>query len=127
MYIIIIINKCDVRLNGIVRCLSFQLAERNGLSNLFNKENEKAGKDWLYHFMKRHNELTLRQPEATSAARVRVLNPVNVKEFVDLLEPLIDTNFLQTISTTLTKLAFQQYKAGQQKSLLKWGCDRLEA
>ena len=73
-----------------VRCLAFQLAERNGLSNQFNKENEKAGKDWLYHFMKRHNELTLRQPKATSAARARAFNPVNVKKFFDLLEPLID-------------------------------------
>ena len=36
-----------------VRCLAFRLAERNGLSNQFNKENEKAGKDWLYHFIKR--------------------------------------------------------------------------
>ena len=35
--------------------------------------------------------------------------------------------FPETISTTLTTLAFQQYKADQQKSLLKWGGDRLKA
>ena len=61
-----------------VRCLAFQLAERNGLSNQFNKEKEEAGKDWLYHFMKYHHELTMRQDEATSAARARAFNPVNV-------------------------------------------------
>ena len=40
--------------------------------------------------MKRHNELTLRQPEVTSAARARAFNQVNVKKLFDLLEPLID-------------------------------------
>ena len=40
--------------------------------------------------MKRHNELTLRQPETTSAARARAFNPVNVKKCFDRLEPLID-------------------------------------
>ena len=40
--------------------------------------------------MKRQNELTLRQPEGTSAARARAFNPVNVKKFLNLLEPLVD-------------------------------------
>ena len=49
----------------------------------------KGRQDWLYHFMKRHHELTLRQPEATSATRARAFNPGNVNFFY-LLEPLID-------------------------------------
>ncbi|KAJ8030899.1 hypothetical protein HOLleu_27442 [Holothuria leucospilota] len=83
-----------------VRCLAFQLAERNGIANQFNKEKQKAGKDWLYHFRKRHPELSLRQPEATSAARARSFNQVNVNKFFDLLEPLIDQSSNQTTSTT---------------------------
>ena len=66
---------------------SLPVGRKNGLSNQFNKEKEKEGND---HFMKRHHELTLRQPEATIAARARAFNPVNVKKFFDLLEQLID-------------------------------------
>ena len=40
--------------------------------------------------MKRHHELTLRQPEATPSARGRAFNLVNVKKVFDLLEPFID-------------------------------------
>ena len=72
------------------RNLAFQLALKNGLANRFNKDKGKAGKDWLLGFMKRHPELSLRQPEVTSAARARSFNPENVKKFFDLLEATID-------------------------------------
>ena len=49
-----------------VMSLAFQLAERNGLSHAFNKEKGTAGKTWFSGFMRRHPELSLRQPEATS-------------------------------------------------------------
>jgi len=35
----------------------------------FQKDNLKAGKGCLYWFMKRHADLSLRQPEAESVAR----------------------------------------------------------
>ena len=73
-----------------VRSLAYQLAVRNGLPNSFNKKKEKAGKDWLQSFMKRNPELTLRQPEATSAARAMSFNPVNVNKFFDLYESIMD-------------------------------------
>ena len=34
-----------------VRRLAYQLAEKNGLNNTFNKEKKIAGKDWYYCFM----------------------------------------------------------------------------
>ena len=49
-----------------LRELAFQLAEANGLNVPFNKSSNKAGKDWLFNFLKRHPELSLRQPDSTS-------------------------------------------------------------
>ncbi|XP_041459064.1 uncharacterized protein LOC121410818 isoform X2 [Lytechinus variegatus] len=72
-----------------LRRLAFQLAERNGIAHQFNREKQMAGKDWMYSFIKRH-PISLRQPEATSAARARSFNRTNVNKFFDLLEPLMD-------------------------------------
>ena len=49
-----------------LRELAFQLAEANGLNVPFNKSSNKAGKDWLFNFLKRHPELSLLQPDPTS-------------------------------------------------------------
>ena len=73
-----------------VQYLAFQLAVRNGLEHPFNIEETKAGKDWYYGFMRRHPALSLRTPEATSAARARAFNHVNVNAFFNLLTELID-------------------------------------
>ena len=66
------------------RNLAFQLAEKNNLPNSFNKR--KAGKDWLQGFMHRHKELSLRQPEATSAARAKSFNPKQSINFLTYLK-----------------------------------------
>ena len=73
-----------------VRNLAFQLAEKNNLPNSFNKAKRKAGKDWLQGFMHRHKELSLRQPEATSAARAKSFNPETVNKFFDLFEAVMN-------------------------------------
>ena len=49
-----------------LRELAFQIAEANGLNVPFNKSSNKAGKDWQFNFLKRHPELSLRQPDPTS-------------------------------------------------------------
>ena len=72
-----------------VRYVAFQLAEKNSLSHPFNKENKLAGADWYYNFIHRHPLLSLRTPEATSAARARGFNRTNVKSFYDLLDQLM--------------------------------------
>ena len=68
-----------------VRHIAFQVAERNKIPHNFNKTVGLAGDDWLYGFRKRHPEISLRIPEATSAA-----NKNNVGKFFDLLEGLMD-------------------------------------
>ena len=71
-----------------IRQLAFEYAEVNGIQNTFNGEKE-AGLHWLNDFMARHkDELSLRTPDATSAARARGFNAVSVGRFFTLLEQL---------------------------------------
>ncbi|KAB0800264.1 hypothetical protein PPYR_06004, partial [Photinus pyralis] len=74
-----------------VRRLAYQFAERNNIRHFFNANKKMAGWVWLRAFMKR-NRLSLRTPEATSAARARGFNRVSVDKFFELLEPLQDKN-----------------------------------
>ena len=95
-----------------VRNLAFQLAEKNNLPNSFNKAKRKAGKDWLQGFMHQHKKLSLRQPEATSAARAKSLNPQTVNEFFDLFEAVMDKyKFPPQRFLTVIKLASLRCKA----------------
>lgn len=83
------ILKMEVRCYGIttreIRSLAYQLAIRNGKAHCFNTEKQLAGWDWLHGFRKRHPELVLRSPEATSAARLQGFNKVAVDQFFDVL------------------------------------------
>jgi hypothetical protein len=77
-----------------LRSLAYQVAERNCVAHRFNKDKKIAGKKWHYAFMKRHSELSLRQPESTSLARARGFSKSRVFEFFDVLEKLVDQNKL---------------------------------
>lgn len=72
-----------------IRKLAFDLAERNGIPHPFNKQKQLAGIDWLAGFRKRHPQLSLRTPEATSAARAQGFNRVAVEKFFDLLQAIL--------------------------------------
>src|SRR6218665_636859 len=69
-----------------LRHMAYQIAEQNGTPNLFDSGKELAGYDWVRGFMRRHPNLSVRTPEATSAARARGFNRVNVGDFFGLLE-----------------------------------------
>eukprot|EP00116_Pleurobrachia_bachei_P003044 sb/3463306/ len=68
-----------------LRRLAYQLAERNNLTHMFNKEEGMAGYHWMHGFLNRHPELSLRKPENVSANRSRSFNAANVKKFFDIL------------------------------------------
>ena len=74
------VNRIDLRK------MAYQLAEQNDLHHTFNKDKCMAGKSWYYDFLKRHPELSLRHPEATSLARAQGFNRESVSRFFDLLE-----------------------------------------
>lgn len=57
-----------------IRYIAFQLAERLNLQHKFDRDTKMAGEDWFRGFMIRHPKLSLRKPEATSAARARAFN-----------------------------------------------------
>lgn len=87
----------EVRFYGItvadLRSLAYELAEKNGIPNNFNREKKVAGKDWVAGFRKRHPEIVLRKPELTSAARAQAFNKTNVTKFFDILED-VQKNYL---------------------------------
>ncbi|CAK8684407.1 unnamed protein product [Clavelina lepadiformis] len=73
-----------------LRALAFQLANANGIPVPFNINNQKAGKDWLSCFLKRHPDLSLRQPEPTSLSRATGFNRTQVGRFFDLLKGIYE-------------------------------------
>lgn len=76
-----------------VRRLAYQILDQNPhLQNRFNTEKKIAGKKWYYSFLKRHPELSLRQPEKVSASRAKGFNKENVSHFFDVLEKVVDEN-----------------------------------
>ncbi|CAH1965165.1 unnamed protein product [Acanthoscelides obtectus] len=89
----------ESRLFGLTRIelrrLAYQLAERNNIQHNFH--HEMAGVDWLKGFLRRHQNLSVRTPEATSAARAMGFNKVAVGQFFGLLTKLMDDyNFRPT-------------------------------
>ena len=73
------------------RQLSFQFAVRNHIEHPFNMELKIAGEDFVYGFLKIHQYLSVRTPEATSAARAASFNKVVVMNFFRLLDSLYET------------------------------------
>jgi len=61
--------------------LAYQLAVRNGIKPHFCKRNEKNGKKWMKHFLRHHQEISVRTPEGISLSRARIFTPESVAQF----------------------------------------------
>lgn len=77
------IKKCSQMFYGLtttdVRRLAYEMAKRNDVQVPGKwHETQTAGIDWLYHFRKRHETLSLRTPEGCSLSRATSFNRHNV-------------------------------------------------
>ncbi|KAB0790622.1 hypothetical protein PPYR_14936 [Photinus pyralis] len=72
-----------------VQELAFQLANKNGFAHKFNIDKQKAGQEWLNGFLKRNRDISLRKPEATSAARAQAFNRPQVEKFFNTYDGLL--------------------------------------
>ena len=70
-----------------VRKLAYELAVKNNLPNTF--KGGIAGYHWLYAFLRRYPELSLRKPESKSLARSRSFNKTNVDNFFKLYTNMV--------------------------------------
>ena len=71
------------------RRLAYEFAMENGIDMPYIWVRDcSAGEEWLTGFLKRHRDLSVRQPEATSLARGTAFNHHNVNAFFDKLDDL---------------------------------------
>ncbi|CAK1582112.1 unnamed protein product [Parnassius mnemosyne] len=77
-----------------LRGLVYRLAVKNNKRHPFKNEKEEAGKDWALGFLKRHPELSIRQPESTSSARAAGFNKQVVDQFFNFLGNVYDEHHL---------------------------------
>ena len=72
-----------------VKQVAYEFATRNNIAVPESWEkNKRAGKDWVFLFMRRKN-LSLRSPEATSLGRATAFNKATVKVFFDNLREVM--------------------------------------
>lgn len=77
-----------------------------------------AGKKWFYNFMRTHSRLSLRQPEATSLARMRGLSKDTVLKFLDILEELVNKHKLD--GTRIYNVNESGFTTVKNNSSIKW-------
>lgn len=73
-----------------LRILAYQFAKSNNKTVPKSwEEKQKAGKNWFRYFMRRHPDLSLRKPEATSLSRATSFNKHNVSLFFSKLKTVM--------------------------------------
>ena len=75
-----------------LRRLAYQIAEINQVKTRFNHDEKLAGKKWLKGFLKRHPEIPLCLPEATSLACASGFNRSQIDAFLKILIKTVEKN-----------------------------------
>jgi len=75
-----------------VRVLAYEcaIAFKVKMPQSWGRSHRCAGPDWFSAFLKRHNSLSIRTPEATSLSRASSFNRHNVNEFFTTLATVIE-------------------------------------
>jgi hypothetical protein len=88
------INMQQRMVNCLYSCIGIRILQNienyAGIPHNFNADTGLAGRDWLQGFLRRHERLSMRLPEKTSAARASAFNRLNVTNLFDLLGQLMD-------------------------------------
>ena len=73
-----------------VRRLAYDVAVTTGTNYPFNQTNKLAGKDWLKSFLRRHPDLSIRQPQGTNLSRAVGFNRAKVNEFFGIYKDVLN-------------------------------------
>lgn len=73
-----------------LRALAYEFAEKHHIPHRFNRETKTAGKEWLRSFLKRHPDLSIRQPTSTSIARAAGFNRPQCERFYINMSAVLD-------------------------------------
>ena len=72
--------------------LVFEFCSKNKIPRPFNQVKQSAGRDFIYNFLKRHPDLSLRKPQGISINRILGCNKENVQRYFLNLNQLLDEN-----------------------------------
>ena len=61
--------------------LVFEFCSKNKIPNPFNQVKQSAGRDFIYNFLKRHPDLSLRKPQGISINRILGCNKKDVQRY----------------------------------------------
>nr|XP_023028831.1 uncharacterized protein LOC111516997 [Leptinotarsa decemlineata] len=73
-----------------VRKIAHDIVKQLKLKDRFNKENQKAGYDWLQMFLSRNSDNILMKSEGVSMARVNAMNRSGVNAYFQLLKSILN-------------------------------------
>lgn len=77
-----------------LRSLTYNFANQPKIKHKFNNNTQKAGYEWLYSFLSRHPNVSVRKSESLSLARSLCMNREKVNEYFKLLGEIFEQNGL---------------------------------
>ena len=72
--------------------LVFEFCSKNKIPHPFNQVKQSAGRDFIYNFLKRHPDISLRKPQGISINRILGCNKEDVQRYFLNLNQLLDEN-----------------------------------